>query len=75
MVREDDEDAKVTEGMDCVETFGLPLTEWALKLLWGDPGLGCVYPVVSWWNFSKCCSNDFLTRNVFGQTWHLKFNI
>ena len=31
-----------TEGMACVETIGLPLTEWALKLDCGDPGLGCV---------------------------------
>ena len=45
MVTDDDlDDKEDTEGMsdDWVETFGLPLTECALKLDWGDPGLGCV---------------------------------
>ena len=39
---EDDDTESCTEGMACVETIGLPFTEWALKLDCGDPGLGCV---------------------------------
>ena len=41
-VRVTDVDDKDTEGMDWEETVGLPFTECALKLVCGDPGLGCV---------------------------------
>ena len=44
---EDDDEKEGTEGIDFVETIGLPLTECALKLVCGDPGLGWVYPLVS----------------------------
>ena len=44
---EGDNEKEGAEGIDFVETIGLPLTECALKLVCGDPGLGCVYPLVS----------------------------
>ena len=42
MVRDDEGEKDGTEGIDCVETIGLPLTECALKFDCGEPGLGCV---------------------------------
>ena len=42
MVIDEDGEKDGTEGTDFVETIGLPLTEWALKFDWGEPGLGCV---------------------------------
>ena len=44
---EGDDEKEGAEGIDFVETIGLPLTECALKLVCGDPGRGCVYPLVS----------------------------
>ena len=42
IVTDEEGEKEGTEGIDFVETIGLPLTECALKFDWGEPGLGCV---------------------------------